>query len=226
LPPKIGSGEPGPDASRRTADSEAPAGAGQAGPADDHEPETTTPPPDLPRIWVGSWLDYNNGVLHGDWIDAARPDDEVWADITAMLLASPTAAKSGETAEDWGIFDFEAFGPLRIAEQESITYVTAVARGIAEYGPAFAAWADVMEDEEALSSFADNYLGAYDSAAAYAEQLFEDFGYSQLLDDVLPDGIRRYVTVDSAGLAQDMWLSGDIQICRRDDGGVWIFRGG
>lgn len=25
-----------------------------------------------PRIWVGSLLDYNAGILHGDWIDAPR----------------------------------------------------------------------------------------------------------------------------------------------------------
>jgi hypothetical protein len=31
-----------------------------------------------PRIWVGSWLDYNNGILYGEWTDAARDDDAIW----------------------------------------------------------------------------------------------------------------------------------------------------
>lgn len=180
---------------------------------------------DPPRIWVGSWLDYNNGVLHGQWIDAARADDEVWADIEAMLASSPSARQQGEIAEDWGIFDHENFGPLKVGEQETVSFVTAAARGIAEHGPAFAAWADVMEDEAALASFTDAYLGEYDSLEAYAEQLIDDLGYNRLLDEVLPEHVRRYVEFNTAGLAQDMWLSGDVHVYHRDGGGVWLFNG-
>ena len=77
--------------------------------------------PEPPRIWVGSWLDYNNGLLHGEWIDAARDETEVWADISAMLAASPTARQHGEVAEDWGIFDHDNFGLLKIGEQETVS---------------------------------------------------------------------------------------------------------
>lgn len=183
---------------------------------------------DHPSIWVGSWLDYNNGVLHGQWIDAAREATDVWSDIEAMLAASPTArSQPGEIAEDWGIFDYDNFGPLQIGEQESVNYVTTVARGIAEHGPAFAAWADVMQGDEELDqgAFEDNYLGEYESPQAYAEHLIEDAGYDQLLDEHLPEGIRRYVHIDIAGLAQDMWMSGDFHQYPKDGGGVYIFRG-
>lgn len=178
-----------------------------------------------PRIWVGSWLDYNNGRLHGEWIDAARDTDAVWADIAAMLAASPTARAHGEVAEDWGIFDHENFGPLRVGEQETVAYVTAVARGIAEHGPAFAAWADVMEDETSFDAFQDAYLGEYDSLEAYAEQLIDDLGYNQILDDNLPEHLRRYVEINIAALARDMWLSGDVHVYQREGGGVWLFDG-
>ena len=103
--------------------------------------------------------------------------------------------------------------------------MTAVARGIAEHGPAFAAWADVMEDEATLGGFADAYLGEYDSLEAYAEHLVDDLGYNQLLDDVLPEHVRRYVQINTAGLAQDMWLGGDVHVYPKDGGGVWLFDG-
>jgi antirestriction protein len=178
---------------------------------------------DHPQIWVGSLSDYNNGVLHGEWLDAARDADEVHADIQRMLEASPTAAKYGDVAEEWGIFDNEGFGPLQVGEHDSISFVTAVARGIAEHGPAFAAWADVMENEELLDGFQEAYLGEFDSLEAYAEQLIDDLGYTQLLDDTLPEHVRRYVEINTAGLAQDMWLGGGLHVYHRDGGGVWLF---
>ncbi len=180
---------------------------------------------DAPQIWVGSWLDYNNGVLHGQWIDAARDDGDVWADIQAMLAASPTALSTGEAAEDWGIFDYDNFGPLKVGEQETISFVTAVARGIAEHGPAFAAWADVVEDEAQLGGFTDAYLGEYDSLEAYADQLVDDLGYNQILDDTLPEHVRRYVEFDVGTVANDLRLSGDVYVYPTGNGGVWLFDG-
>ena len=178
-----------------------------------------------PRVWVGSWLDYNNGVLHGEWLEADREADELWDDIAAMLAASPTARSTGEVAEDWGIFDYENFGPLKVGEQETVAWVTAVARGIGEHGPAFGAWADVVEDEELLGGFADAYLGEYESIEAYAEQLVDDLGYERALDEALPEHVRRYVEINVAGLAQDLWLSGDVHVYQQEGGGVWLFDG-
>ncbi len=144
----------------------------------------------------------------------------VWTDIQAVLTTSPTAKQTGDVAEDWGISDYENFGPYKPGEQESVRYVTAVARGIAEHGPAFAAWADVMEDEEYFEQFADAYLGEFDSLEAYVEQLMEDLGCNQLIDETLPEHIRRYVEINVAGLAQDLRLSSDVYNYQRDGGGV------
>jgi antirestriction protein len=178
-----------------------------------------------PRIWVGSWLDYNNGVLHGDWIAADREDSEVWADIQAMLARSPTAAETGEAAEEWGIFDHENFGALRIDEQETVGWVAKVARGISEHGPAFAAWAGVVEDEALLDGFASDYLGHYDSVQAYADQLADDLAFQQLLDRHVPEHLRPYVHLDTEALARDLQFGGRIYVLPAEGGGVWLFSG-
>jgi antirestriction protein len=179
---------------------------------------------EVPRIWVGSWLDYNNGVLYGEWIDAVQDEEALQSDIAAMLAASPTTAETGEPAEDWGIFDYDNFGSLRIGEQESLGWVSAVARDIDEHSLAFAAYADVMQDEDALIGFEDNYLGRYESLEAYAEELIEDAGYERLLDEHVPEGIRAYVRIDIEALAHDMFLSGELHVLHTPDGGVWLFR--
>jgi antirestriction protein len=182
---------------------------------------------DHPRIWVGSLSDYNNGILHGEWIDAARQADEVWADINRMLAASPTMAETGEPAEEWGIFDYEKFGNVRVHPVDQIETVARIARGIAEHGLAFAAWADVMEgDDEALKHFEDGYVGHYEDVEAFIEERIDDAGYEQMLDRAVPESLRPYVKIDIDGMASDMQMSGEIHIVPADDGGVWIFNGG
>lgn len=181
---------------------------------------------DRPQIWVGSLSDYNNGILYGEWLDAGREPDEIHADITRILAGSPTAAETGQPAEEWAIFDFDNFGSARIHEHDQIELVSRIARGIDEHGLAFAAWADVCDDDrDMLDGFADAYLGHYDSVETYAEQLVGDLGYEQTLDQAIPDSMRSYVKVDTEGLARDMKLGGDIHVVAADDGGVWIFDG-
>lgn len=174
-----------------------------------------------PRIYVASLADYNNGHLHGVWLDADRDAEDVRADIRAMLATSPEP-----NAEEFAIHDFEGFGEARIYEHDSIDLVTRIARGIAENGLAFAAWASVQEgNEAALDQFRAAYLGHYDSMQAYADQLIEELGYQRLLDEAVPESLRPYARIDTEALARDMHLEGDLHFMPADDGGVWLFDG-
>ena len=176
-----------------------------------------------PSVWVGSWLDYNDGRLHGCWLDAARDAAVLERDIAAMLAASPTARATGQLAEDRGIFDADGFGTLNIGEQASLTWVSAVAQGIAKHGAAFAAYAALVANENGLHTFDDAFLGAYESADAYVEQLIDDLGISAQLDQAVPGRLRYYVQFDTAMLARDMQAEGSIHVTDANDGGVWIF---
>lgn len=190
----------------------------------DLQPEQGEQERTTPRIWVGSLLDYNNGILHGDWMDSAREPEAIHADIQELLGRSPTTRETGEAAEEWGIFDYEGFGALRVDQHESIDVVSRIAQGIAEHGLAYAAYADVMDaDPDAMAGFADSYQGHHASAEAFAAQLVDDLGYQQIIDEVVPESLRRYVRIDVAALAHDMELGGDIYVLPADDGGVWIF---
>jgi antirestriction protein len=189
--------------------------------AERHEAE----PSAQPCIWVASLSDYNNGIVHGQWMNAARDVAALQADINAMLATSPWTARTGEPAEEWAIHDYDGFEPLRIDEHESLSWISLVAKGIVEHGPAFAAYADVMEEEELLAGFDDDYLGHYDDLDSYVEQLINDLGYDRILDANLPAGIRPYVKIDISATAEDLLLGGDLHAIPAIDGGVWIFRG-
>lgn len=183
-----------------------------------HEQQTIPPP----RIWVGSLADYNNGVLHGAWMDAAREPEQIQAGIQTMLADSPWTARTGEPAEEWGIFDYDNFGACRIDQHEDLDWISAVAKGITQHGLAFAAWAEVVEEPALLPDFDAAYLGHYDSLHAYVEQLINDLGYDQILDQAVPPSLRPYVKIDIAATALD--LGQDLHVLEAAEGGVWIFR--
>jgi len=83
-----------------------------------------------PRIYVACLAAYNNGRLHGAWIDANQSADDIAAEVQTMLAASPEPG-----AEEWAIHDYEGFGELRLSEWESFERVASIAAGIAEHGP-------------------------------------------------------------------------------------------
>ncbi|MBV9823352.1 MAG: antirestriction protein ArdA [Actinobacteria bacterium] len=192
----------------------------QSPPAEQHEAEAAV----RPQIWVASLSDYNNSIVHGAWIDATQEEATLRADIAAMLAASPLTARTGEPAEEWAIHDHQGFGALAIFEHEDLSWISRVAKGIAQHGLAFAAYADVMEDEELLDSFDGAYLGHYDDLHAYVEQLVNELAYDRILDEAVPANLRPYVKIDIAATANDL-LGRDLHALPAPDGGVWIFRG-
>lgn len=183
-------------------------------------------PPEPPSIYVASLADYNNGKLHGTWVDMTLPLEDIDLAIRQMLERSPEIQAEGEDYGDWAIHDSEHFGVVTVHEHDDLDTLHELAEGIAEHGQAFSAWAEANEgDPERWPLFTEAYLGEFDSLTAYGEQLWEEMGWQQLVDEVLPPEVARYTTVDAEHLAQDLWLEGSIQLVQKPGGGCWIFRG-
>lgn len=190
---------------------------------------------DTPRIYVASLSDYNAGVLHGCWIDAADADT-IQEEVAAMLRESahPNTTcdcpdcdgegcdecnDTGEvpTAEEWAIHDSEGFGPLTISEHESFEDVAAYAAGIEEHGEAWAAYVDHQGGLEYADGFEDDYCGEYGSEQDYAEQLIDDC-YN--LDEMM--GSLAYY-FDYEKFSHDLFI-GDNYSIDAPGGNVWVFR--
>jgi antirestriction protein len=150
-----------------------------------------------PRIYVACLAAYNNGRLHGDWIDADQSADELHEAIARMLAASPQPG-----AEEWAIHDYEGFGSLRLGEYESLERIATIAAGIAEHGDAFSAWLSYDESQDAtdMRSFEDAYRGEWDSLRAYAEDYAESTG----MYDAAEKSGSQYVVVDIDMLTRDL----------------------
>lgn len=197
-----------------------------------------------PRIYVACLAAYNSGCLHGAWIDADQPAEDIWAEINAMLKASPEnttcqwcgavmeitegrvrwnkpcthGAHLPGNAEEWAIHDYEGFGGLRLSEWESIERVAAVAAGIAEHGDAFSAWlsGDSYREPD-LEAFQDAYRGEWDSLRAYAENYADDVG----MYDAADKSGFPYVTVDIDMVTRDLDI--EMETVDSDHYTVYVF---
>ncbi len=152
-----------------------------------------------PRVYAACLAAYNNGRLHGVWIDATRGEDDIWREIKAMLAASPIP-----NAEEHAFHDYEGFGAAPIEEYTSVERIVRLAAFIEERGEALGG--GVLEHfggdlEDATAAFED-YAGEHKSLADFAQDLTEDAGPK------IPKQLEYYI--DWQAMGRDMEMSGDI----------------
>lgn len=152
---------------------------------------------DEQRIYVACLAAYNNGILHGKWIEISDDIDVTWKEIRSVLASSPIPE-----AEEHAIHDYEGFGGVRISEYESIERIHELSEFLQEHGEAGAlALAHHDGDLEAAEETVENYQGCFTSLADYAQGQTEDI-------TEIPAHLENYIDYESMG--RDMKLSGEI----------------
>lgn len=152
------------------------------------------------KIYIASLSDYNNGILHGRWIDLDGLDgSDVHAEIDEMLAESPTAKETGFPAEEWAIHDSEGFD---CSEHEDLYELCEFVRLVGEHGEAFAIYCDNVGDRTDEDGFQDRYCGCFKDKEAYAYHIIEEcyelestmgnlacyFDYEKFARDLFIDG--------------------------------------
>ncbi len=154
------------------------------------------PDPDTPRIYVACLAAYNNGHLHGAWIDV-EDEDGIREAVRDILKTSPTP-----DAEEWAIHDYEYFDGVTINEYDSFARVVEIAEFIGNCsgfgGKLLENYGGDIEDAE---SALERYNGEYESLADFAEELTES-------TTKIPETLKYYI--DYKSMARDMELSGDV----------------
>lgn len=169
-------------------------------------------------IYVACLAAYNNGRLHGRWIDATQDVDDIHAEIREMLAASPAKG-----AEEFAIHDYSGFAGINLGEYESIETVCAIGQALDEIDDdeAFAAWyenesRDFSDADSMVEAFRDAYQGTFSTLEDWASDYVEQTG---MLEGV-SETIARYF--DFEAYARDCRLGGDIWTADVP-GGVAVF---
>lgn len=150
-----------------------------------------------PRIYVACLAAYNNGYLHGAWIDADQDADQIRAKIATMLARSPI-----NDAEEYAIHDHEGFEGVTIREYAGIETVARIGAFIAEHGALGAGLlAQFIDDiDEAEAALQDCYHGQFASLADFMEEVTTE-------SITIPEALRNYV--DWEAMARDAEMSGE-----------------
>lgn len=160
------------------------------------------------KIYVASLASYNNGTLHGVWIDATQGVDSIWQEVSQMLLTSPA-----ECAEEWAIHDHDGFGGIHISEYENFDTIAEYAEFIEEHGDLGAKLISYYGDfDDAKAALSDLYAGEYDSLSDYAEQLTEK-------TTQIPETLRSYINYEK--MARDLAINDVLTI--EDGHSVHVF---
>lgn len=165
-----------------------------------------------PRIYVACLAAYNNGILHGAWIDAHREAWAIYDDVRAMLDASPIT-----NAEEWAIHDYEGFEGIALSEYAGIDGVAEKAAFIVEHGrlgaELFTYYGSLAEARQALE---DRYYGQFESVADFVQETTEG-------SIVIPTPLQYYI--DWQAMARDAEMSGDLFTVTTAHDQVHVFAG-
>lgn len=149
------------------------------------------------KIYVADLAAYNNGKLHGIWINATDELAEIQEKINAMLKNSPEGF-----AEEYAIHDYEWFNGYRLSKYEGIESAHNIACFIKEYPDFGGELLNYFSDiDDARKAAEENYYGCYHSMADYAENFI-----TQSYD--MPNYLEFYI--DYKKMGRDMELNGDI----------------
>ncbi len=150
------------------------------------------------KVYVADLAAYNNGKLHGVWIDATQALDDIQEQINVLLANSPE-----DDAEEYAIHDYEGFAGYSVSEYEGIERAHEVACFIEEHGEIAGELLSHFGDsiDDAQTAIEDNYCGCYTSLADYAEELTEE-------TTQIPEHLAFYIDYEKMG--RDMELGGDV----------------
>jgi len=151
-----------------------------------------------PRIYVACLAAYNDGWLHGAWIDVHDDADAVREAIDTMLKASPVKG-----AEEYAIHDDEGFGAVEIGEYAGIERVVAIAVFLRERGKLGGLVLNHLDGDldAAEKALDEQYQGVFERLSDCFEALTEE-------TTTVPDNLRYYI--DYRAMAEDALASGDI----------------
>lgn len=168
------------------------------------------------KLYFACLASYNNGRLHGAWIEASSDADEMQEQIDAMLRASPFPnvmvedPETGEdvpSAEEWAVHDYDGFPNM--GEYPSLDDVAAFVELTEEYDHIEPDdLQKIAEDfstiDEASEALRDQFCGIYDSFRDYADEAADEMLAAHDVKDDNP--LARYFDYESfvRDLSMDM----------------------
>ncbi len=150
-----------------------------------------------PRIYVACLAAYNNGYLHGEWIDASQDEEALFLEVQKILLASPMFG-----AEEFAIHDYEGFGDISINEYTELKTISEIANFVEEYDELGAAVLGYVDGDidQARKLLEEYYHGEHDSEEEFAYYWIHEVDCREI-----PEFLQYYI--DYKAMARDFFIN-------------------
>ena len=135
---------------------------------------------EIPRIYIACLASYNNGKLHGAWIDIDEDteEDELVEEIKEKVLeTSPTP-----NAEEYEIRDSEGFGEFNIGTGTPLKELIQILCLLEEFEEVANAAATIEDNLGTIEDLCQKYYRTIEGYREFAEEVLEERQHS--LDDV------------------------------------------
>ena len=144
------------------------------------------------RVYVACLAAYNNGILHGKWLDLI--DYGFDADCLQEAIDEVLAESPIEDAEEWAIHDYEGFA-CNVSENHDLDDLCEQARLLHKHGAAYRAYLSWRGIEYASESdFDDAYSGEWNSESDFAQNLLDDCYSQEFESDLI---LARYFDLEA-----------------------------
>lgn len=125
------------------------------------------------KIYAACLASYNNGILHGAWIDASSDADEMQEAVNAMLASSKIP-----DAEEFAIHDYDGL-PSSFGEYPGLETIAEFVELCEEFDHIDSddmakIIADFSDLAEARSALNDDFCGIYDCFRDYADEAADE----------------------------------------------------
>ncbi|MFD9563366.1 antirestriction protein ArdA [Streptomyces sp. NPDC059994] len=171
------------------------------------------------QIYAACLASYNNGILHGEWIDATQDPDSIGHEIQLMLDASPIPG-----AEEFAIHDYDDFGGLELGEYESLENLHLIALALDDFPAVIVRhFHGEVEVADLYETCQDRFIGTVTEEIgpeenAYAAYILEEEDHYW---DELPKQYHSHMRAIAVSEAAERLICGETALY--EGAGTWHF---
>lgn len=147
---------------------------------------------DQPSVYVACLGCYNEGRLHGKWMDADELEQR-WESPRHWDSSTGLSQCKKPHHDEWAIHDYD--GVPNLGEHPDIPYLIKVMQAVEEHGEPFLEWFNLdphnkSHHDDLGDAFEEAYCGHYESKEEFAEEFAESCGY---IDSASTNPLWRYI---------------------------------
>ncbi|GAA4104817.1 antirestriction protein ArdA [Streptomyces hundungensis] len=174
----------------------------------------------MQQIYAACLAAYNNGILHGEWIDATQDPDSIGHEIQLMLERSPIPG-----AEEFAIHDYDGFGGLDLGEYESLADLHAIALALDDFPTVVVAhFHGQVDAEDLLETCQAQYIGSVTEESGPEEEVYAAYILAEEdhFWEGLPKQYQDHKRAIARSEARDRLLNGEVTVLY-GGAGTWHF---